>query len=448
MAEGGLSDFGTLSYSTPILWYFVLLLNALFTAIGVGARDLRGPECFLNNNRTIGQVELLDPVSFYWSTCAIYPAFCAIVLLFLVLRSRKKDSSLFQTLLVTFIVGLGGTLYIGAANLYFLLEPEQLVGMGVDASTIRNILAASSILCTLLVIVIRQWFQNPHIRQGQHCTCQEQCCSYKHSRDQKCRGRCCNRVCTFSKCCNSETIGTEAVCRHGRNHSGCDQDSHICQHIEIICNCSGRCCSAHKQKLPWVKFLLLWSPWALVIATFDSLFISVTNEVSGDESVRTGANCTVVGRSKAAGGFYGATSLLLFLGLLVFAVYQIYNLYKKWKIEDVRITWVNRHRNCIAISYIVVVSVLFASVGIIFMAIDNNWPWICFARDNDTICLWVKLRVTLLAIITLCFCVIFFAVIYLFIWEWHLELSCAVLCARLTNPKIGFMSVTQLYSCL
>ena len=82
MSEG-LSSHYTWKFATPILWYFVIFLNAFLTTIGIGARDLAGPQCFLNENRTVGQSEILDRVTFYAITCALYQSFCILVLMFL-----------------------------------------------------------------------------------------------------------------------------------------------------------------------------------------------------------------------------------------------------------------------------------------------------------------------------------------------------------------------------
>ena len=407
MSEG-LSSHYTWKFATPILWYFVIFLNALLTTIGIGARDLAGPQCFLNENRTVGQSEILDGVTFYAITCAIYPSFCILVLMFLAFCSKNRDLSLLQSLVVNFFVALSGTLYIAADNLYFLVEPEYILDSGINATTARSFIAASSILCTLVVIVINRLFDDPLENQlekplkrekehGSDQFCDIDCWD-KLGIDKACDSECCKNMCTRVRWCR-----TNGQAQAESNTSAAHKDK-------------GR-----KQEVPWVKYLLLWSPWALVIATFDSLFISVVNEVSGDEDVRSGMNCTSISTSLAATGFYILTASLLCFGLFVFGIYQIYNLHIKWSIKKTGVSFIDDHSICLGTVYAVIIALVFMLNGTLFMAVDNNWPWICLAKDSDNICAWVRVRVVSLAFITICMCVIFFVILYLLLWEWYSE---------------------------
>ena len=365
MSEG-LSSHYTWKFATPILWYFVIFLNALLTTIGIGARDLAGPQCFLNENRTVGQSEILDGVTFYATTCAIYPSFCTLVLMFLALCSNNRDLSLFQSLVVNFFVGLSGTLYIAADNLYFLVDPEYILDSGINATTARSFIAASSILCTLVVIVINRLFDDPLENQLENPLKTEKELRHNRFRHTDCRDKlqidracyceseCCKSIFTRVRWCQAnKQAQTQAASDTSGAHKG-----------------KGR-----KQEVPWVKYLLLWSPWALVIATFDSLFISVVNEVSGDKDVRSGLNCTSISTSLVATGFYILTASLLCFGLFVFGTYQIYNLHIKWSIKKTGIGFIDE----------------------------------------------VRIRVVSLVFITICMCVIFFVILYLLLWEWYSE---------------------------
>ena len=409
MSEG-LSSHYTWKFATPILWYFVIFLNAFLTTIGIGARDLAGPQCFLNENRTVGQSKILDGVTFYATTCAIYPSFCILVLMFLALCSNNRDLSLFQSLVVNFFVGLSGTLYIAADNLYFLVDPEYILDSGINATTARSFIAASSILCTLVVIVINRLFDDPLENQLEkplksekelrHDRFRHTDCWDKLGIDRACESECCKSIFTCVRWCQAnKQAQTQAASDTSGAHKG-----------------KGR-----KQEVPWVKYLLLWSPWALVIATFDSLFISVVNEVSGDEDVRSGLNCTSISTSLAATGFYILTASLLCFGLFVFGTYQIYNLHVKWSIKKTGVGCIDDHYICLGTVYAVIIALVFMLNGTLFMAVDNNWPWICLAKDSDNICTWVRIRVVSLVFITICMCVIFFVILYLLLWEWYSE---------------------------
>ena len=287
------------------------------------------------------------------------------------------------------------------------MDPEYILDSRINATTARSFIAASSILCTLVVIVINRLFDDPLENQLEkplktekelrHDRFRHTDCWDKLGIDRACESERCKSMCTRVRWCQAnEQAQTESDTSGAHKGKG------------------------RKQEVPWVKYLLLWSPWALVIATFDSLFISVVNEVSGDEDVRSGLNCSI-STSLAATGFYILTASLLCFGLFVFGTYQIYNLHIKWSIKKTGVGFINDHYICLGTVYAAIIALVFMLNGTLFMAIDNNWPWICLAKDSDNICTWVRIRVVSLVFITICMCVIFFVILYLLLWEWYFE---------------------------
>jgi hypothetical protein len=237
--EPDLSDFYTWKYSTRILWFLVLFLNATFTAIGIGLRDLSGTDCFLNVTRTFGDVNKENGEGFFFGTVFIYPICCAVIItvqaVYMCTRFGKGD--ICHNLLVNVFVAISGTLYIAADNFFFLVDPAGLLPSMVNAATARSFIAATSILSTLVVVVINQLVVNPTKRTGHYCRCNDDCCRRKHGSDRSCSDVCCR---------GEQSLG--------------------------YCGCEGYCCTNHKQKLSWTKFILLWSPWASIVATADALF--------------------------------------------------------------------------------------------------------------------------------------------------------------------------------
>jgi hypothetical protein len=430
--EPDLSDFYTWKYSTRILWFLVLFLNATFTAIGIGLRDLSGTDCFLNVTRTFGDVNKENGEGFFFGTVFIYPICCAVIItvqaVYMCTRFGKGD--ICHNLLVNVFVAISGTLYIAADNFFFLVDPAGLLPSMVNAATARSFIAATSILSTLVVVVINQLVVNPTKRTGHFCTCDGDCCQGKHGLDERCSDVCCRgeKSCNAEDCCKPESN-----CMHGKDHAKCKIGSNSCKfsihRIERSCECEGHCCSYHKQKLSWTKFILLWSPWASVVATFDALFISVITEVSGEQEVKSGVDCTERYKPFSAMGYHVASSGLLSVGIILFGIIQVYRLFNKWdltfareqkcsnmKQDNIR-AWVDHHHKYLGTTYIIVISFVFFLIGAIFMAVDNNWPWICFAKEQNNICTWVRVRVGLLALIAFSAFVLFIGVSLLSISE-------------------------------
>jgi hypothetical protein len=129
---------------------------------------------------------------------------------------------------------------------------------------------------------------------------------------------------------------------------------------------------------------------------------SVINEVSSEHEVQSGVNCTERYKPLSAMGYHVASSGLLSMAIVLFGTIQLYRLFIKWDLTCAR------QQNCLSTSikekiddwhkplgtiYIVVILFVFLLIGAIFMAVDNNWPWICFAKDQNNICTWVRARV-------------------------------------------------------
>ena len=173
------------------------------------------------------------------------------------------------------------------------------------------------------------------------------------------------------------------------------------------------------------KVLLSWSPWALVIATFDSLFISVVEKVSDEEEVRNGVKCdfnvTMWPTKEEIGAvfFYEIIILIFLLGVWVFCVIQCRRVCKWWNV-----TIFGKKRNkCCIISIISSISFAYTCFGLAFITFDNNWPWICFAKYYEMsykaaeICSWISTRVLFLSILSATLCISCGSVAIFILWE-------------------------------
>ena len=141
----GLSNFSNWSNSTQFLWFMSLTLNALFTTIGVGVRDLSNTECKLNVTRTFGMVE--NRTTLYALAIVAYIILCGIVIViqmvydlyqvhctekeftYQILSIREKcmfhcesvaGKKFFEHLLINTLTLLAAALYLAGDN-YFLL---------------------------------------------------------------------------------------------------------------------------------------------------------------------------------------------------------------------------------------------------------------------------------------------------------------------------------------
>ena len=404
----GLSSFlaGGDSKVNPVLWFFLLSLNALYTVIGVRLRDLRpNGACELNVNRTVGIVEHFDRVGLFWGLFSIYPIMSiGIVLVHIVHvlhRSNNKETAerqqqgeqeakvrsvveILHILSVNLLVIISGSLYIAADNFFFLIDPDHQTH---NPSTTRGFIAGSSFICSVLVIVVTNWFEHS---------------VYK-----------CIKI--FSDC-------KETNNKHEKNENG----------VRKIC------VTYHKPKnnlsgLTVVKILYYWSPLAGLIPMFDSLFISVVDEISGEDNVRSGFDCSNERGIEGAIIFYIAICIVFFISVVVVVVSSIIN--KSKHLPDYNNKLV---RYCVYFYYIVyylVMGIFFLITGLMFIAADNNWPWICLAKNDGNICYWVIVRVGLLAVVTVFSILLLLSSIVLSFWQ-----CCEELKGNL-NPAETAMSV-------
>ena len=188
-----------------------------------------------------------------------------------------------------------------------------------------------------------------------------------------------------------------------------------------------------------LRILYFWSPLAVLITTFDSLFISVVDEISGEDTVRSGFDCSNERGFDGAIIFYIAICSVFSISSCVLVVFMIINereiLSKDSSNErenlpkdssnerenlpkDSSNERENSPKNlsqkwgyCFAYLWYIVhfplIGIVFIITGLMFIAADNNWPWICLAKNDSNICSWVIVRVGLLAVVTV-FSILFF----------------------------------------
>ena len=516
----GLSQYSTWNNSkvNPVLWFFLLFLNALYTLIGVRLRDLRpNGACELNVNRTIGRVEHFDRMGLYWGLWSIYPGISSIILLVqiscqvvryckdskisqrqqqinarnqgnqenqveqgdrryesnptnqgyrgdendptnqvdarnerdpthrrdkskpthggdqrdeinpIILRDQRDENNpispgeqgdksnptdrgdqgdesnptnpgdrreenhltnrgdqgdesnptnqgdesnprnqadrrnesvqreegvqvdqggsgiqnVFEFLhivLVNILVILSGSLYIAADNFFFLVDPDD---QSQNPSTTRSFIAGSSLIVSVLVFVVDYCFE--HIVE--------------------------------------KGLKTFNFVKESTNKPKNKDDA-----------------------LNVIRILYFWSPLAVVITTFDSLFISVVDEVSGEEEVRSGFDCSNGIGLEGAKGFFIVICIVFSITIVLFVLYKlVINCQHLPKGSTCSSSW----NNCCCffayfwyIVHFLFIGIVFIITGLMFIAADNNWPWICFAKNADNICYWVRVRVGLLAAVT------------------------------------------------
>ena len=230
-----------------------------------------------------------------------------------------------------------------AADNFFFLVDPD--DQNQNPSTERSFIAGSSLICSVLVFIVDYWFE--HI-------------VYK-----------CLKTCNFVKETNDKPDNNE-------------------------------------NGLIVLRILYFWWPLAVLITTFDSLFISVVDEISGEDNVRSGYDCSNETGFKGAIIFYIAICIVFSICSGVFVVFKFINKLKYFP------NYSSRNWNlscCFAYLWYIVhfsfFGIVFIVTGLMFIAVDNNWPWICLAKNDSDICYWVIVRVGLLAVVTV-FSILFF----------------------------------------
>ena len=423
----GLSSFFSWDTSkvNPVLWFYLLFLNALYTVIGVRLRDLQpNGACELNINRTIGRFEYFDRAGLFWGLWSIYPIISIVIVLvqivFHVLYCCKDDKTkqrqqqghqgehvdqsdpeglrdqvdesdledrrdqgvqvdlrvqggrrdqgtqvdqrdlggqrdqgglkekqkvqrlqnvveILHIVLVNSLVIISGSLYIAADNFFFLVDPDHETH---NPSTTRSFIAGSSFICSVLVLVVTQWFEQ-----------------------------------SVYKCL--ETFD----CVEGTNNKPDENEE------------------GENNLKKCLKILYFWSPLAGLITMFDSLFISIVHEISGEDNVRSGFDCSNERGVEGAIILYIAICIVFSTSIVVIVVFKMINKRKHMgKYSSFEWKWCWVHFSYIA--YFLVMGIVFIITGLIFMVVDNNWPWICLAKHDRDICYWVMIRVGFLAVIT------------------------------------------------
>ena len=388
----------------PVLWFFLLFLNALYSVIGVRLRDLRpNGACELNVNRTIGRVEYFDRVGLFWGLLSIYPIISIVIVLvqivFHVLHLRKDNKTaerqqqedqgdqgdpenqddqgeedhgepekqqgkqkardvqnvveILHIVLVNSLIIISGSLYIAADNFFFLVDPDHQTH---NPSTTRGFIAGSSFLCSILVLVVTQWFEQ-----------------------------------SVYKCLETFNYGKETN-------------------------------DPNKNENGVLKILYFWSPLVGLIPMFDSLLISVVDEISGGENVRSGFDCSNERGIVGAIIFCIVICIVFFISIVVVVVFKIIN--KRHHLPKYPICKWKRY--CVYFWYIVyflVMGIVFLITGLMFIAADNNWPWICLAKNDSNICYWVLVRVGLLAVVTVFSILLLSSSLALSLWQCCKELK-------------------------
>ena len=432
----GLSSFlaGDGSKVNPVLWFFLLFLNALYTVIGVRLRDLRpNGACELNVNRTIGIVEHFDRVGLFWGLLSIYPIISIVIVLVQIVfhvlhRSKDKETAerqkqeaqgdkgnhdnqgklgnqenhldhpeqrnqsdqrylgdrrdqavqvdqrylggprdqevqvdlghcilhkkqraciqnvleILHILSVNLLVIISGSFYIAADNFFFLVDPDH---QSHDPSTTRGFIAGSSLICSVAVFAVDQCFTQLVPK--------------------------CLEKCKYVEETNNDNTPDE-------NENG----------VNVI------------------KILYFWSPLAVLITTCDSIFISVVDEISGEDDVRNGFDCSNERGIEGAIIFYIAICIVFSISSGAFVVFMIIH-----KLEYLPKCSSRNWSCCFAYLWYIVhfplIGIAFVITGLMFIAADNNWPWICLAKNEGDICSWVIVRVGFLAVVTV-FSILFF----------------------------------------
>ena len=147
--------------------------------------------------------------------------------------------------------------------------------------------------------------------------------------------------------------------------------------------------------------------------------------MSGEEEVRNGLKCDniITKKELAVVGFYAVIIVVFYLGIVVFGVIQCCRVHKWWKVkicgEETSKRWI--------IFIICVISFAYICFGLAFMTFDNNWPWICFAKQNELgkmtghICLWVQFRVAFLSLLSAALCIFCAVAAILILWELYMN---------------------------
>ena len=377
----------------PVLWIFLLFLNALYTVIGVHLRDFgQNGACELNVNRTIGRVEHFDQEGLFWGLWSIYPIISIIIvwvqIVFHVVyccnddkttqRQQQEDQGdqerqkarrapnvvkIIHIVLVNSLVIISGSLYIAADNYFFLVDPDDQTQ---NPSTTRGFIAGSSLICSVIVVVIDQWFEHS---------------LYK-----------CLKTCKCVKETDSQPDKNE-----------------------------------NEKVIKIIKILYFWSPLAGLITIFDSLFISVVDEISGEDNVRSGFDCSNEIGFKGAIGFFSVICSVFFISSVVVVVSK--NINKRKHLGDYSSYNWKWKSCCVNIGYIVyylVMGIVFVITGLMFIAADNNWPWICLAKNDSNICYWVMVRVDILAVVTVISFLFLFSSAALSLFECYKKLHTVV----------------------
>ena len=413
----GLSYFFTWDNShnskvNPVLPFFLLVLNALYTVIGVRLRDLRpNGACELNINRTVGVVEHFDRVGLFWGLLSIYPIISLVMVLvqivFHVFQHRKDNEraqrqqqgdhvdqgypgshedqekekaqrvqnvEILHIALVNSLIIISGSLYLAADNFFFLVDPDD---QSHSPSTTRSFIAGSSFICSLLVFAV------DHFRFTD----------------------------LVNKCL-------------------------------MTCNCVERANykpNNNENELNVISILYFWSPLATFITTFDSLFISVVNEISGEESVRSGFDCSNERGAEGAIIFYIAICILYVISSGVYVVFKIITKtvylrrYARARASNILI---NGFTYLSYIGYFSFIGIVFIIIGLMFIASDNNWPWICLAKNDDRICYWVMVRVDFLTTVTVVLFLYFWASVAISLFKCCLKLEGNLNPAEPTNKSV------------
>ena len=424
----GLSLFSVWDNSriNPVLWFFLLFLNALYTLIGVRLRDLRpNGACELNVNRTIGIIEHDDQVGLFWGLLSLYLIVSIVIVMVEIVvhvlhcckdyktarkpqqgypgveiiqvqihqrdqggpinkrvqldlgvsQGRQNVIEILHIVLVNTLVIISGILYIAADNFFFLVDPDD---QNQNPSTTRSFIAGSSFICSVIVVVIDKWFEHSVYKCLKTCKCCT--CKYCEGIDE------CFEDSVLNKCLETcQSCGKSNPCKSNKNENGVISD-----------------------RSKTLKILYFWSPFAGLITIFDSLFISVVDEISGEESVRNGIDCSNERGIEGAIIFYIAICSAFFISIGIIVAFKMINKTKylpkecsscegkcscnwKWK------------RRCVYFWYPVyyfVTGIVFVITGLMFIVADNNWPWICLAKKDSDICSWVIVRVGFLAAVT------------------------------------------------
>ena len=320
---------------THILWMALLVIDTLFTFLGVAVRDL-GDKSFCtrdgssDTNVTDVNVDARNTRAAMYSLAIIVFVIIAwgaapLALWLKSLRSGRDfhwiEGPTFENIIKDCVIGISGALYLAGDNLFILIDANNVTASGIPAHELQSYLLGTAIVLGAAVYLIPKVFD-----------------VYYESEDD---------------------------------------DGGV---IELQ-NSLG-------LSLKWAKFTLL----ALVL---DGVFTVIVNGVE-----ETTSGCPSLETTRSDVGFY---TYLVAACLAVFAIFGITSCFRCKKLLS------NDGMNlggCCGVTLLAIVTSVFIPL---YIAFSNDFPWFCFAENDDSLCAWVVAHLMFLGI-TLALSIMIFVV--------------------------------------